>query len=356
MKFPASEENVKVTGRTIFKDNIRYLSYSGSSIAFTFFGQKAQIHICSDASDWESSLKGWVAVYINDEDTPSKRFCLTESACTYTLYEASAPAKTTVRLMKYSEAAFGKCGVAYIEIDTAKLLPPPAKKERKIEIIGDSITCGYGVESANELELFDTAKENPAKAYSLLTATRLNADVNLISWSGIGIISNYVPEEENTPLTTWLMPMLYEYTDASCSKDFLHESKSRWEVWDNQKFIPSLILVNLGTNDASYCRDVSQRHDAFRKEYLSFLETIRHKNPNAEILCVLGTMDQRLCPAVQKAVAEFSLDKCDSHIHFLSLPLQEDADGKGADYHPSHRTHIKTAELLSAEIKKIMNW
>ena len=41
MKFYAEESKVAVSGRTIFRDNIRYLGYSASSIRFTFTGKSA---------------------------------------------------------------------------------------------------------------------------------------------------------------------------------------------------------------------------------------------------------------------------------------------------------------------------
>ena len=58
-------------------------------------------------------------------------------------------------------------------------------------IIGDSITCGYGVEGDVEDEIFCTAKENPSKAYSLLTAQELNAEYQIVAWNGKGVISAY---------------------------------------------------------------------------------------------------------------------------------------------------------------------
>ena len=39
MKFQATEDKVKVTGRTLFAEGVRYLGYSGSSASFTFVGK-----------------------------------------------------------------------------------------------------------------------------------------------------------------------------------------------------------------------------------------------------------------------------------------------------------------------------
>lgn len=357
MDFQATEENVKLSGRSLWIDGVRYLSYSGSSISFTFTGRRAEAAIYSDSPDWEEHLKGYVAVYVGEEKMPRRRICLEEREAVYTLYESEKEETVTIHLVKYSEAAFGKCGVRFLRIDTDKLLAPPPAKKHRLEIIGDSITCGYGVEAKNELEVFCTETENPTKSYSLRTAALLDAEVNLVSWSGIGVISNWVPEDAVKPLDDWLMPMLYPYTDASGSKLLYGEDRSKWEKWDFTSYVPELIIINLGTNDTSYCKDVPERHRVFEEEYGRFVDAVAAHNPSSHILCVLGTMEQKLCPRVEKVVSDRQHDRADGQrFHYLHLPLHPEEDGRGADYHPSDLTQQKTAELVAAEIRRIMDW
>lgn len=346
MIFYATEDNVKITGRTLTQGTTRYLSFSGSSISFTFTGKKAEISLWTDCNNWEKGFYSQIAVFINDEPQPSKRFSLTCEEKLYTIFESDKEQTVTITVMKFSEAAFGKCGVKYIQIDTDKLLLPPQPKKRKLEIIGDSITCGYGIDAASETEAFTTDTETPLNSYSLQLTNMLDADAQLVSWSGIGIISCYVPETEDTPLDDWLMPMLYEYTDAAGSKDIFKQEQDSWEKWDNKRFVPDLIIINIGTNDASYCREHKERQDVWGIEYEKFIATVRHKNPDIPILCVLGTMDQRLCYKAEEVTKKFQTDYHDTKIHYVHLPLQLDEDGKGADFHPSSITHKKTAQIL----------
>lgn len=359
MRFQATEENVRVTGRTLFAEGTRYLGFSGSSVAFTFVGKKASAAVWSDAEAWGEELKGCIAVYVNDGEEPVKRICLNQAEGIYILYESDEEEQVTIRIMKYSEAAFGKCGIRYIEIDTDRLCPPPAAKERKMEIIGDSITCGYGVEADNELQPFHTATENPARSYSLLTAKALGADANLISWSGNGIVSGYVEETAEAPSDKWLMPEVYRYTDISGSHTLFGDDESRaaqWEKWDFSRFVPDVILINLGTNDCSWCKDIQERRNDYRDKYMEFLKYIRENNSGAQILCMLGTMDRRLMKELEEAVRIFSGRTQDEKVHFLSLPSQNPEDGYGSDWHPSALTQRKTAELVISEVKRIMNW
>ena len=86
MRFAAEEQRVKVTGRTIFRDGIRYLGYTGTSISFRFSGKTAKAKLLSDASTHSKKDYAWVAVYVKEEkdgdvsygalcdDKPYKRF------------------------------------------------------------------------------------------------------------------------------------------------------------------------------------------------------------------------------------------------------------------------------------------
>lgn len=356
MRFTATEEKVKVTGRTLFVEDTRYLGYSGSSISFTFVGKKAAACIRSNVGAFGDELRGRIAVYVDNAEEPVQRICLDREEAVYTLYEGVEEKQVTLTIMKYSEAAFGKCGIRYIEIDTEHLCPAPTAGSRRMEIIGDSITCGYGVEAESELIPFHTATENPTKSYSLLTAKALNAEVNLVSWSGNGIISGYVEETATAPSDKWLMPEVYQYTDISGSETLYGEDETKWEKWDFKRFIPDIILINLGTNDCSWCKDIQERRDHYREEYVRFLDYVREHNPKAQILCMLGTMDQRVLKELEEAVQIFSETRKDKAVHFLALPPQNPEDGYGADWHPCSLTHRKTAELVVKEVKKIMNW
>jgi lysophospholipase L1-like esterase len=353
MDFLATEDKVKVTGRTLYQDSIRYLGYSGSSITFTFTGRKAEALLWSNVDKWEDIHKAWVAVFINDELEPSKRFSLLEQERVYTLYESEIEQTVTIRLLKMSEAAFAVCGVKGLRIDSSNLLPPPPSKEKKIEIIGDSITCGYGIEGKFEVDTFTTTQENPWKAYSLSLARALNAEVNLVSWSGIGFISNYVDETIDDPLDEWLMPMLYQYTDASCQKEVFGLEQKDWERWNHECYVPDIIVINIGTNDSSYCRNIESRVEKYGNTYLNFLEYVRKHNPSSKILCILGVMGQDLCNEVERTVKRFK-ELGNQEVYYLEVPVQLDEDGIGTDWHPNEVTHRKVADLVAKKIDSIL--
>lgn len=356
MKFYATEEFTKIQGRTIFRNHVRYLGYSATSVSFTFTGKRAEAELISNPEQFLPEHHAYVAVYINNKNTPEKRIELTKEKETLLLYENSRNETVTITIMKYSEPEYAICGIASITIDSDTLLPPPEPKKRKIQIIGDSITCGYGVEGSLEELLHRTCTENPAKAYSFLAAQALDADLEIVAWNGKGVITSYIGEEEDTPDASWLVPMLYDYTDAGCEKQYFVKPKNEWELWDSNRFVPDLVMVHLGTNDASYTREIPERKEQFCTAYVALLENIHSKYPQAGILCMLGLMDQRLCSTVEEAVTRFRETHPETNCVYLPLPPQKEEDGLGTFWHPSPVTHKKAAEIVAAKAKEIMSW
>lgn len=355
MDFLACSEHMKISGRTMEINGVRYLDYSGAFVEFVFTGKRVSATLWSNSHTMEDIYKAWVAVFVDDHDEPVKRFSLEQEEAEYVLFESEVEVTVTIRLLKVSEEAFGKVGIKKITTDNDKALIPTGKKMRTMEFIGDSITCGYGIEGIFEVDIFNTTQENCCKAYAMRTAKALDADYHLVSWSGIGTTSAWVEETVNEPLNDWLMPMLYQYTDASLCRD-LNIPLEHWERWDYNRYQPDIIVINLGTNDASYVRNIPERMADYEVTYYKFLEQVRENNPQAVILSTLGAMGQDLCPAVERQVLRFAKDKKDQNIHFMSFDVQLDADGIGADWHPSEKTHIKMAECLTKKIKEIMNW
>ena len=351
MLFEPTDSRVEKMGRMLTVDNVLYLNYSGAEVSFTMQGTKAEVTLISDGEKWEEHLKAWVAVFINDEAEPAKRFMLTKQRETFTIYQGVEDKEVQIRLVKYSEVAFAKVGIESFAIEGELLKRKEDTRLVNIEFIGDSITCGYGIEGEYNVDTFHTAQENPYTAYAMQVARNINARYHLVSWSGIGVISSWVGETEEKPLNDWLMPMLYQYTDAALSRDL---ELKEWDKWDFSQFVPDIIVIHLGTNDQSYTRKIAERVHTFGEEYYHFLKFVREHNQKAHILCVLGAMGQDLCPEIEKQVALFNEKEHDGKVYFRALELQKDEDGIAADWHPSQQTHNKMAAVITKEILPLL--
>ncbi|WP_054738557.1 SGNH/GDSL hydrolase family protein [Cellulosilyticum ruminicola] len=351
MRVEGINKNIKIRGRVYTEGEVVYLNYSCTSLEFTCKSKKVSVRLWTDGHKGEENFLAKMAVFINGEDMPSKYFMLEEEEKDYILYENTSEEKVHIKLMKLSEAAFAKVGVKGFEVE-GELLPLDVKEAKhRIEFIGDSITCGYGIEGVWNVDTFSTKQQDPWKAYAARTARYFGADFHLISWSGIGIVSSWTDTGDIN--NDWLMPMIYPYLDRGLENTLGHKE---YKTWDFQKFQPECIVVNLGTNDTSYTKVDTSRIAEFGESYYEFLKTIRDNNKNAMIICTLGAMGQELYPEINKQVARFSLEQKDTRIIDMPFEVQDEADGIGTDWHPSEKTHEKMTAQLTETIRTVMGW
>ena len=351
MKFHATTLDVTVLGRTIVEGDTRYLGYSCSGIAFKIKTRKVTAKLWSDGALDPELHKAWVAVFINGEEVPSRRFVLEAEEDLYCLFESEQEETINLRLVKYSEDAFATVGIKEIISKGTERPQPISLPKHKLLFIGDSITCGYGNEGEDGKDSFCTDQENPWEAYAARTARYLECDYHLMSWSGIGIISSYT--EEDVPLEDPLMPQLYPYTDPGLMRRYGKRFAAKWE---KSSYTPDCIIINLGTNDESYTKEHSDRIACFGKGYYAFLKQIRSDYPKSQIICMLGVMGDILFPEIKRQVAAFSKQEKDDKITAVLFPVQREEDGIGADWHPSKKTHEKVAKQLCEVIESTMKW
>ena len=266
-----------------------------------------------------------------------------------TVFDGAEAREAEIRLIKLNESTSNL--IALKRIDTDGKVSPLPDKPMKIEFIGDSITCGYGVEGKSEAETFTTATENAAKSYAYLTAEELNADAVMTCFSGHGLISGYT----DNPAVRNEADLVQPFYEREGRNDFrLATGKQAEEIErDFTAFQPDLIVINLGTNDLSWCGTNPQRGLLFAEQYTAFLRTVRKHNPKAEILCILGVMGTGLNPMMQLAVDHYSRETGDLAIRVLMLEEQNAArDGYGSDYHPNEITQRQLAGKVTDAIRQ----
>lgn len=337
--FSAVSGNVKLVGRTLRKNDITWLVQSGSAVKFTVSGKSASVTLAGDASinngeDYRSRYAVLVDGEIICDDVMS------EKEKEITLFGGDSRRTAQVTVIHLSEAGNGAVGVKNIHVTsgTAKPVVPVPEKELKIEFIGDSITCAYGVEGKSSGESFKTTTENFMKSYAYLTAELLDADYSAVSYSGHGIISGYTSGEKNT---NQLVPDLYEKTGNLADYS---------QPWDFSGSDNDVVVINLGTNDYSYLQNSPEGGgEDFVEGYTAFLEMVRRNNPDAYIICTMGTMggNDVVYPLIVEAVKKFGDEKVSC---YESITQNIQTDGVGSDWHPSEITQQNSAYVLADKI------
>ena len=343
---------IKQLGHIVPQGDEYWLISSGAEIAFRVTGAgKAVLHLRADdtAEDPEKeTLLPRFEVLLDGTKALDRR--LTEKETAVTLFEGMEKRDAEIRLIKLNE---GNSIFALSEIETDGQILPLPERPVKMEFIGDSITCGYGVEGRSEAETFTTATENAAKGYAFLTAEALNADAVLTCFSGHGIISGYTgdPAVRND---ADLVPPYYE-KEGRCESR-LPDGRLAEEIpRDFSAFRPDYIVLNLGTNDLSWCQTDEKRGREFARLYTGFLKTVRRNNPGARILCALGVMGTGLNPMVRLAAEEYCRETGDRQVRLLMLEEQNAArDGYGSDYHPNEITQQLLAEKVTDAVREWM--
>ena len=124
---------------------------------------------------------------------------------------------------------------------------------------------------------------------------------------------------------------------------------------DFSAFRPDYIVLNLGTNDLSWCGTDEERGKEFAKLYTAFLKTVRRDNPQARILCTLGVMGTGLNPMMQLAAEAYCRETGDKQIRLLLLEEQNAArDGYGSDFHPNEISQRLLAGAVTDALRKWM--
>ena len=342
---------IRVMGRTVMEGGMLWLASSLSEAAFTIRNAR-ELTLVLRADDTVSDpgrypIRPRYAVWLNGEKV--RDACMAAEEETVTVFRNEAAGCAEVRLIKLSECT--QSLMALKEIRTDGEIAPPADMARKIEFIGDSITCGYGVEALNGEEQFTTATESAEKSYAGIIAEKLGLDRMLTAFSGHGIVSGYTDNPE-IPNLSELVPPYYDKVGRNGFA--LPSGRTVTDIpWDFSHWQPDDIVVNLGTNDLSWCVDDPERKAEYRKQYAGFLKTVRNHNPHARMLCILGFMGEGLNDHMQAAVRDYIAETGDRNIRAVSLKEQDGAkNGFGANYHPNETSQRELAEIVLKELKK----
>lgn len=326
--FSADNALIQYTGRIDFSDLKKPKFWApGVYIKAKFSGTSCSIHI----NDEGHSLN-YLEIVI-DNNTPF-RIKLKEKTNIVNVAEGLTPGEHTITICKNTETNIGY--VEFLGLTCDNLLPLPAKPERKIEFIGNSITCGTGADlsaiACGQGRWHD--QHNAYMSYGPITARALDAQWHLTAYSGIGMIRSCC----NLPIT---MPLIF---------DKLNLHTNNGIPWDFSRYQPDAVTVCLGQNDGI------QDSVAFCSAYVNFIGDIRNRYPKAQIVCLTSPMGNKELTDALKNYITGVIDhvrKNDSGVHKYFFTRSFNS---GCDAHPDMNEHELIASELTAFLKTLMKW
>jgi lysophospholipase L1-like esterase len=246
-----------------------------------------------------------------------------------------------VELYRRTEANLGESQLLGFDFADGQLLAPPAVT-RRLEVIGDSITCGYGDEGADMSCGFTPQTENHYLSYAAIAARNLKAELSTVAWSGKGVVCNYGDDA-----TSCMDPLPKYYDRTLPDRDD--------STWDFSRFQPDAVVINLGTNDFSTDSDPDQA--TFEAAYKQLLGRIRTAYPEAHILCTNGPMlNGADLDKLRMYLEHVVQDLNDPKVTTFEITPQDGSDGYGCDWHPSLARHEKVAATVTAAVKAAVGW
>jgi len=335
---PADNPNIQYVGRICF-DNPKQprFTFPGVQINARFTGTSLKM-LCKPQS-------GYFMVRI-DEAEPFKVAFRGERDSVATLAVALTKGEHLVRVMYIIEGYELKPDFRGFVLDKdAELLEAPALPERRIEFIGNSITCGYGNESIEMTDPFEYETENHYYTYAQLTTRNLEAMAHVVARSGIGVYRSYDGPKKGTPEN--VMTTEYEYTNLY----------DRSERWDFSRYQPQVVCINLGTNDLS-----TNNYDVklLKQAYKQFLKQVRSHNSQAKIVYLCGSMlngkELDIAKKTLNEVVEEAHKDGDKEVYRFDFTPQNGDLYYGASWHPSLWQHQKMAAELTAYLRTLMHW
>ena len=291
-----------------------------------------------------------------DEAEPFKVAFRGERDSVVTLATALPEGRHLVRLMYVIEGyEFFPEFWGFVLDEGRQLVKAPLLPSRKIEFIGNSITCGYGNEGLKKEEGFDYATENHYYSYASIVARNLQAQHWVVARSGIGAYRNYAGPKTGNPESN--MPVQYEYTGYAWKPELRQEATFLQEKWDFSRYQPDVVCINLGTNDISTPNyDIS----LLKQGYQKLLKMVRQHNPKAKIVFLTGSMlyNQELQIAKQllDEVTTEAHKAGDKEVYRFDMAPINGNKYYGNDWHPNIYQDEKMANELTPYLRKLMNW
>lgn len=244
---------------------------SASSVTFSFTGKSCEIALQSTN---EYGHHAYVSLELDGKYIGRLR--VVKELKNYPVHAATGK-KHTLKIFKATEASTG--GILFNGA-VAKLVPTKLKEKKKIEFIGNSITCGMGADvieiPCGQGEWFD--QHNAYLAYGPVLSRSLDVDFQLSSVSGMGMYRNWNDETEP------VMPNVYEnlYLNNDASKPY------------GFTFKPDIISIALGTNDFSEGDGTKERlpfnAEKFVSNYVGFLKMLYRHNPDVQLVLANSPM------------------------------------------------------------------
>ncbi len=274
-------------------------------------------------------------------------------------------AAAELTLIKAVEARFTMCGgpgsgLALLAFSSDGAFLPAPPRQRRLEILGDSISCGDLVYCADSAAGAPFAAANAlwsdshAASYGSRLCAALNASCTTIAWGGMGLVQNDV--------LSWTWPTIPDVYGSALAWPVSQagEGKPLQFPWNfSETPFPDAILIEIGTNDAAGGFGNASFAARYVARYIQFVTTIAATYAGARsgagphfFLANATCMTSVYAPSVAKVAAQLAASGIAVTVMDYSLP----GGARCACGHPSADQHLTMAQGALKTIRAVMGW
>ena len=232
--------------------------------------------------------------------------------------------------------------LGFVVDDGAAVASPSAPEPmRRIEVYGDSVSCGerneallYTGQADPDVDL--SPYSNAWFSYAAIAARRLNAQLHDVAQGGAALLDGI----------GWFNGPDYTGMESIWDRIEYNPRLGASRSWDFSRYTPHVVVVALGQNDAHPTDFMADDYDGeqarhWRERYGDFVHALRGRYPDA--LIVLATTVLNHDAAWDRAIGEVCAGIADPKVvHFLYT-----RNGSAAPGHPRVAEHREMADELA---------
>ncbi len=325
----------RTLGRTVEHNACLYMDNVAAGFEFYFYGKG---NVTVDATV-VCSTSGEIAQYLTVIVDGVRSRVRVECEALHNAYSKTIPLATGLKegyhhieVYRQTEAQVSNFRADFLTF-TGTLLATAPESDLVIDVVGDSISGGYGALWNSSLGVSDPNANHPAyqdgtQTYAFLAGKALGADVRVLQSSGYGCVGGWNGREVN-------LQTMYPYLNWFRSQSYLNPFDP----------LADIVIINLGTNDYS-TRDMNNMTNAeFQAGAKNLMSMAKQYNPGATVIWCTGMMGSYYANEVKAAIAE--LGGADAGYHFLELPRGQG----GAVSHPNAAQQKTASDVLLNYIK-----
>ena len=246
-----------------------------------------------------------------------------------------------IMIQKRTEGTCGRTTIhEFILSDKGQLKNDLQPSNKHIEFIGNSLTCGFGVEGKSRDEPYKAETENCNLSYACIIARYFESNYTLIAHSGQGVVRNYGDSVRVSAIT--MKDRIANTFDMNLDKK-----------WNFKTYKPNLVVINLGSNDFS--TEPCPLEEEFIHSYKLIIKQLRTMYGNVPILCISPSIPKRQITRYMENMCK-ELDDKQIYLYILPKGLYNNTTELGSAWHPNSNGQIKMAISLISYISTITGW